>query len=457
MQIGACLNQIKPGAGIRHCRQAALDHDHPTTRRKCLLDRFKFLHAADIHLDSPLRGLSRYEGVPAEAVRLATREALSNLVEAAIEEAVAFVIIAGDLYDGDWPDFSTGLFFCAAMGRLEKAGIDVFLLYGNHDAESVLTRKLPLPDNVKKFGTRKAEILVHAPTATALHGWSYRERDTRENLAAAYLARVPNHLNIGVLHTALSGGRPPHAAYAPCTPQELAAKGYDYWALGHVHEFELVSLTPLIVFPGNLQGRNIRECGRKGAVIVTVEDGQVVGSPRPIALDAVRWARVGIDVTGVDSETGLHACMRDRLGRAYSDHADGRPLMIRVTIEGGTTLHGGLSRRRDALREDLRGIAVAISDRLWIEKIVLRTTTPVEPVAADPALRHEMGALLAQAAADAGLVVSLRSELDEFLARTPPDLGADDEFLAALRLGDVTGLIQDAAASLEVLLAADRG
>ena len=147
---------------------------------------FKLIHAADIHLDSPLRGLSRYEGVPAEDVRIATRTALGNLVDAAIEEQVAFLIIAGDLYDGDWPDFGTGLFFCAAMGRLEKAGIEVYLLYGNHDAKSVLTRKLPLPANVHVFGTRKPVTFVHDATGAALHGWSYREKDTRDNLAAAY-------------------------------------------------------------------------------------------------------------------------------------------------------------------------------------------------------------------------------------------------------------------------------
>jgi len=192
---------------------------------------YRFLHASDIHLDSPLRGLSRYEGVPAEEVRIATRTALDNLINAAIEEEVAFVVIAGDLYDGDWPHFGTGLFFCAAMGRLEKAGIAVYLLFGNHDAESVLTKKLPLPPNVHAFGARKAMTFIDEPTGAVLHGWSYREKDTGDNLAAAYPAPVPNRLNIGVLHTALTG-RPPHASYAPCTSQELAARGYDYWALG---------------------------------------------------------------------------------------------------------------------------------------------------------------------------------------------------------------------------------
>jgi exonuclease SbcD len=420
---------------------------------KPCLDRYKFLHAADIHLDSPLRGLSRYEGVPAEEVRLATRAALDNLVMAAIEEEVAFVIIAGDIYDGDWPDFGTGLFFCAAMGRLAQAGIGVFLLYGNHDAESVLTRKLPLPVGVQVFDTRRAGTLFHQATATALHGWSYRERDTRDNLASAYPPPLANHLNIGVLHTALNGGRPPHAPYAPCTPQQLAAKGYGYWALGHVHEFELVSAVPPIVFPGNLQGRNIRECGRKGAVVVSVEDGQVVGPPRPIALDAVRWARVDVDVAGVHAEAELHARLRDALGQAHEDHAEGRPLMARVTIGGRTALHGALHQRRDALREEVRAIAVAISAGLWIEKVALNTVPPVVSDPVDPTLRDELGSLLAQGATDPGLAAVLNAELQDFLARTPPDLGADDELLTALRRGEVAALLQEAAAALDARLA----
>jgi DNA repair protein SbcD/Mre11 len=412
------------------------------------------LHAADIHLDSPLRGLSRYEGVPVEEIRLATRAALGNLIEAAIEEEVAFVVIAGDLYDGDWPDFGTGLFFCAAMGKLEKAGIEVFLLLGNHDAESVLTKKLPLPPNVRTFGTRKATTFVHEATGAALHGWSYREKDTRDNLAAAYPAPLPNHLNIGVLHTALTG-RPPHAPYAPCTLQELAAKGYDYWALGHVHEYEVVSTTPLIVFPGNLQGRNIREIGRKGAVLVTVEGGRIAALP--LALDAVRWARVEVDVMGVESEGGLHARLRDALTRAYDHQAEGRPLMVRVTISGQTPLHGELTGRRDALREDIRGIAVAVSERLWIEKVALRTAPLADSHPADLTLRDELSGLMAQGAEDAGLAATLRTEIAEFLARTPPDLGGDDDFFGRLRHGEVKALIKETAAALEARLAADVG
>lgn len=418
---------------------------------------FKFLHAADIHLDSPLRGLSRYEGVPVDDIRLATRAALDNLVDAAIDEEVAFVVIAGDLYDGDWPHFGTGLFFCAAMGRLAKAGIDVFLLYGNHDAESVLTRKLPLPGNVHAFGTRKPVSFTHQATGAVLHGWSYREKDTRDNLAAAYPAAQPGRLNIGVLHTALAGGRPPHAPYAPCTPQELAARGYDYWALGHVHDFELVSTAPMIVFPGNLQGRNIRETGPKGAVVVTVADDRIVGAPRRLALDAVRWARADIDIAGAAGEDAFHRFLQAGLARLHAEQAEGRPLMVRVTISGPTALHGELSRRRDALREEVRGIAVAISNGLWIEKVVLNTAGAAARATSDMTVLDELADLLGQGPGDDDLRRAFLGDMAEFFARTPAELGGDDDLLGAVRRGDVHDVMADAAAALDARLSGHAG
>src|SRR3972149_747737 len=115
----------------------------------------KFIHVADIHLDSPLRGLERYEGAPVAELRGATREALESLVRVSLEERVDFVLIAGDVYDGDWRDYNTGLFFARQMTRLREAGIPVLLIRGNHDAASQITRELRLPENVNRFSTRQ--------------------------------------------------------------------------------------------------------------------------------------------------------------------------------------------------------------------------------------------------------------------------------------------------------------
>jgi DNA repair exonuclease SbcCD nuclease subunit len=217
---------------------------------------FRFLHAADIHLDSPLKGLAGQEGNAAERVRTATREAFYQLVSLAIEEKVDFLIIAGDLYDGDWRDYKTGLYFVAQIGRLNKADIPVYLLHGNHDAESQITKRLDLPDNVHVFSTRKPETFEMGDLRLALHGQSFRTRDMKDNLVPDYPAPVSDTFNIGVLHTGL-GGMGGHANYAPCSLDDLVNNGYDYWALGHVHQFALLHERPHVVFPGNLQGRHV--------------------------------------------------------------------------------------------------------------------------------------------------------------------------------------------------------
>ena len=158
---------------------------------------FKFIHAADIHLDSPLRGLAGYEGPAVELIRTATRLAFDNLINEAIDQKVGFVVIAGDLYDGDWRDYQTGLFFVRQMGRLAKADIPAFVLHGNHDAESQITKRLTLPAGVNVFPSRKPETFTIEELDVALHGQSFRQRNITDNLVPAYPEPVDGAFNIG--------------------------------------------------------------------------------------------------------------------------------------------------------------------------------------------------------------------------------------------------------------------
>lgn len=251
------------------------------------LPPIRFIHTADIHLDRALRGIS-LEGEAHTGLLTATRTALSRLVEFAIDEKVAFIIIAGDVYDTDWKDFQTGYFFVAEMARLKRAGVKVILLYGNHDAEQEMTKKLTLPDNVLCFGSSRPESIVLEEFKVVLHGQSFKRAETVENLASKYPPAVPDYVNIGVLHTALQG-KEPHAPYAPCSLDELRNKGYQYWALGHVHHFHILSTDPWVVYPGNLQGLHINEPGARGAVVVDIVDG-VVNQPERHCVDLLRWA-----------------------------------------------------------------------------------------------------------------------------------------------------------------------
>ena len=200
----------------------------------------KFLHAADVHLDSPLRGLERYDEAPAAEIRGATRRAFENLVELAITEAVGFVLLAGDLYDADWKDYNTGLFFARQMARLQEAGIQVLVIAGNHDAASQITRALRPPPNVHLFSTRAPETVVLDRLGVAVHGQGFATRAVTDDLTRAYPPARSDLFNIGLLHTSLDG-RPGHEPYAPCTLEGLRSRGYQYWALGHVHQQEVVS------------------------------------------------------------------------------------------------------------------------------------------------------------------------------------------------------------------------
>lgn len=371
--------------------------------------RFRFLHAADIHLDSPLHGLSRYEGLPVDEVRGATRAAFDNLVRYAIDEGVNFVVIAGDLFDGDWRDMGTGLHFARAMGRLDQAGIPVFLLAGNHDADSIISRSIPWPQNVSRFGARRAETHLLPELAVAVHGQSFATAAVTDNLALAYPDAVEGSFNIGMLHTALAG-RQGHASYAPCSIEDLKAKRYDYWALGHVHEYETVCVDPHAVFPGNIQGRTIRETGPKGAVVVSVEDGAVTAVER-IEFDVLRWAAVEVDCTGAAASDATDL-MRTALEAAWSANGSRLPTVARLTLTGPTPDAGSFLDAAARLRDDARAVAAAVSPDLHVEKVKVNVS---QPPAAAAAVGGDLSTLIGDSASDPGLAALLAEDLEPFL------------------------------------------
>jgi len=334
---------------------------------------FQFIHAADIHLDSPLEGLAVYEGAPVDELRGATRRALEALVSLAIEKGVRFVIIAGDLYDGDWPDFSTGLFFNRQMIRLKQAGIPVFLIAGNHDAANRMTRSLQLPDNVTLFPFDKPTTVRLEDVAVALHGQSFAQQAVTEDLSQSYPPPEAGLFNIGILHTSATG-REGHETYAPCTPAGLKSKGYDYWALGHVHTREVLADEPPIVFPGNLQGRHIRETGPRGCYLCTVDDHRGVALEFQ-ALDVLRWERAEVDLAKTDSLDEVQQRVLAGL-RACRDRADGQSLAVRIELRGTTLLHSHLASHRSKLTNDVRSWAFEVASDLWIEKVRIHTTPP---------------------------------------------------------------------------------
>lgn len=407
---------------------------------------FKFVHAADIHLDSPLRGLSAYENAPAERLRSASRNAFQELVTKAIDEQVTFMVIAGDLYDGDWRDYNTGIFFVGQMGRLARAGIRVYLLHGNHDAESEMTKKLTLPDNVTVFSSRFAQVHKVAGYKVALHGHSFASKAVADNLASSYKAKVEGHYNIGVLHTALEGYAA-HPNYAPCTVAELHGKGYDYWALGHVHEFQQWKDQSTIVFPGNLQGRHVRETGRKGAVCVTVDDSGHSVVDR-MYIDVLRWEILKVDVSDCANPDDVAR----KVGRGLTGllESDNVARAVRVVLEGKSRLHGVLTGDNTMVRAQVLAQAAAVDeDQLWVEKVKV-ATTPLEAAAPREA-REALGELqeiFAEASSDPDFLQHLQQQLQPFINKVSDELKDDVPLLELARQKRLAEMVQEVAPSL---------
>jgi len=382
----------------------------------------KFLHAADIHLDSPLRGLERYEGAPVAEIRGATRKAFDQLIELAIEEAVAFVLLAGDIYDGDWKDYNTGLYFIERMARLRDAGIRVFLIAGNHDAASQITKHLRLPDNVKLFSTRKPERCILDDLNVAVVGQGFANRAETRDLSAAYPQADPQLFTIGLLHTCLDG-KPGHEPYAPCTLDGLRSKGYQYWALGHVHQREVVSESPWVVFPGNIQGRHIRETGPKGCTLVHVDNGQV-STVEHRDLDVMRWQTCPLDVSAATSCEAIYEQVCETL-QTQLDLAQGRLLAIRLTLHGACPAHAALYAEQDHWVQEYRAFATGLGGAgLWLEKIDIKTHTFItvdDVLAQDDALGGLLHSIQNIELDDEMLQV-LADELGPLRKKLPPEL-----------------------------------
>lgn len=417
----------------------------------------RFIHAADIHLDSPLHGLSAYADAPADMLRNATREAFSKLVAVAIDEQVDFMVIAGDLYDGTWRDHNTGIFFCKEMGKLRRAGIPVYVLHGNHDAESEMTSQLQLPDNVHTFSTKKPQTYRIDALKVALHGHSFKDKAVTANLAAAYPSPVDGYFNIGVLHTALEGSSA-HANYAPCTVAELHAREYQYWALGHVHEFAMWDEASTIVFPGNLQGRNIRETGRRGAVIVNVSEADKLSVER-LFIDVLRWESVIVDASGLATLDEV-ARAAGRALEALIERAE-RPVphAVRVTVTGATKAHGELFANATQLRAEVLAQIAAIShESLWLEKVKVAT----QPIARALPASNEDGAadaladlhgLLIEAESDPEFIAMLKERLITLASQAPAELQKSVPELEYVRDGDLAKLVSEVRSGLIAQLA----
>ena len=337
----------------------------------------KFIHASDLHIDSPFRGLDAYEEAPKDRIRSATRDVVERMVDLAIKEKVTFIVLSGDLADGDCRDSQTMLWLTKQFRRLLELDIKVYTIRGNHDAQNNLSKYITQLKNVEEFPPDKPTTFSDPVNKYAIHGQSYPSREVNENLVKEYPAAMDDLFNIGILHTNLTGSTE-HDNYAPTSLDELKSKKYNYWALGHVHNRQIVHENPHIVYPGNTQGRNIRETGEKGCYLVNVDDGHVSNIDF-VPLQVVKWEKLDIKSEPEDGVSALIKKVNSGLNTLVSDNEESLTV-IRITIRGPNKEHGRLEKPTEIedFKNSIRDYANSSPNPIWIEKIKLELKAPID-------------------------------------------------------------------------------
>lgn len=346
------------------------------------LTPFSFVHCADLHLDSPFEGIHAAAPEIAAVLREATFQALDQIVDLALSKHVDFIIVAGDVHDGENRSLRAQLRFRDALRRAGEAGIQCFIAHGNHDPLSGWEAHLTMPAQARRFGGQNVEcfpVTRHSTALAHIYGISYPVRDVKTNLATEFKRDPGAPFAIGVLHCNV-GGDPDHDNYAPCGVDDLAAAGLDYWALGHIHAQRIMrAQNPCIVYPGNPQGRSWRELGPRGCYLVQVGAGGGI-TPAFVATDVVRWFRQDLEI----GELSTWDDLLDALYRAREEvraAASGRAAILRLTLAGRGDLHRELAKRIDLerdLAEPLQDGEPQRPDFVWVESIQNRTRPPLD-------------------------------------------------------------------------------
>jgi len=337
---------------------------------------FRFVHTADLHLDSPLRSLAERDAALADLV--ATREAFRNICRLCIEEEAEALLIAGDLYDGDQTSMKTGAFLAAELSELADRGVKTFIVRGNHDACSRLTESLDLPAGVHAFqGGRKAGVETFEArdgSLVAVHGYSFAKEHIEESLLPRYEPPVAGAFNIGLMHTSLDGPQG-HDPYAPTSLEALFAHGFDYWALGHIHMRAAHERDGrAVVMPGIPQGRHVNEAGAKSVTLATVDDAGLRLEERSVAMAA--FARRRLDLPEAEDLGTLRRAVRATL-EEERQAAEAPHLIARLELRTSRPLAWRLARDRDAFTALAREAAKRL-EGVWIEQASVEAARPPE-------------------------------------------------------------------------------
>lgn len=326
-----------------------------------------FIHAADLHLGGMFSGFRHLPDTLYEKLRTCSYEALRNLIQTAITEKVDFVILAGDIYDGNDRSLKAQIQFQKAMEQLNKEGIPVYLIHGNHDFLEGNYFNLSLPPNVHIFG-REVEVKEHVKedgTSSMLYGFSYGQRHIKERMIEGYIKQPSGDFHIGLLHGNLDG-ETAHGNYAPFTKMELVQKGFDYWALGHIHKRMLVLNEPYAVYPGCLQGRNRKETGEKGFYLVHLSETETKLDFRPASV--LNWQEETVEASGLE----MNRLIQHINERKEHYRQAGKDILLELILDASK------AKEEDWLYSDMDELLEAVQEgeeeetpRVWIHTMKL--------------------------------------------------------------------------------------
>lgn len=380
---------------------------------------FTFVHAADLHLGSPFKGIGTRHPELREILKKATETAFFRLVDCCIENQAAFLLVAGDVFDDADRSLRAQLTFRDGLAKLDAQGIHTLVVHGNHDPEPAWASRIVWSARVHFFTSDVVSthiLKVGDQPVAAVSGISHARANEERNLASLFQATHPELFRIGLLHTSC-GHHPDHAAYAPSTPAGLKGGGLDYWALGHVHEKSIVSTDPYIVYPGNPQGLSIRETGPRGCYVVSVDTARRA-EPVFHPLDTIRWFSTTVDLTGIDSPDELEHAVIHKL-EDIGDEAEGRTAITRIALTGRTPLYAAL-RKEETLETLLDRVGTGGRENdppIWIQDIRIDCLPET-----DLSLRRRMDDLMGQILRDTQV---LREKIG-------PDAGGYDRLPEAL-------------------------
>ncbi|MGV8935545.1 MAG: metallophosphoesterase family protein [Allorhizobium sp.] len=389
---------------------------------------FRFIHTADIHLDSPLRSLSLRNAELAGLIGDATRQALTAIIDLCLEEQVDALVIAGDLYDGEQTSMKTARFLATQLERLHQADIPAYIIRGNHDALSKITQELVLPPTVKVFGARAETVtLQKGGLDVVLHGLSFAEPHAPDSLLLKYKPPIEGAVNIGIMHTSLAGA-PGHDAYAPCNVADLHTGGFDYWALGHIHQRNHHRGARSVIMPGMPQGRDINEAGPKTVSLVTIADDRSI-TIEERRTSIAEFARVPVNISGAENWRAVIDTIETALEAQRSLTASPE-LVARLMISGATPLSFQLRRDRDLLQAEAEQRAERVGHSA-VEKIELDIRAPSDATVttADPVTELDQ-LMREQVMPGHGFRSDIRQMVADLLDDLPPEarkFAGDDE------------------------------